>query len=143
MSKKLRTDAVDHLFDAILSLQNREECYTFFEDVCTVNELLSLSQRFEVAKMLRDQKTYLDIAEKTGASTATISRVNRSLNYGNDGYDMVFSRMQNTETDKKSHRRTGTFARACGFFDYFLFFSALDLSEVVVSMRRSMMVFLT
>jgi len=97
MSKKLRTDAVNHLFDAILSLQNREECYTFFEDVCTVNELLSLSQRFEVAKMLRDQKTYLDIAEKTGASTATISRVNRSLNYGNDGYDMVFSRMQNTD----------------------------------------------
>ena len=97
MSKKHRTDAVDHLFDAILSLQNREECYTFFEDVCTVNELLSLSQRFEVAKMLRDQKTYLDIAEKTGASTATISRVNRSLNYGNDGYDMVFSRMQNTD----------------------------------------------
>ena len=82
MSKKLRTEAVDHLFDAILSLENREECYTFFEDVCTVNELLSLSQRFEVAKMLRDQKTYLDIAEKTGASTATISRVNRSLNYG-------------------------------------------------------------
>ena len=97
MSKKLRTDAVDHLFDAMLSLQNREECYTFFEDVCTVNELLSLSQRFEVAKMLRDQKTYRDIAEKTGASTATISRVNRSLNYGNDGYDMVFSRMQNTD----------------------------------------------
>ena len=93
MSKKLRTDAVDHLFDAILSLQNREECYTFFEDVCTVNELLSLSQRFEVAKMLRDQKTYLDIAEKTGASTATISRVNRSLNYGSDGYDMVFERL--------------------------------------------------
>ena len=89
MSKKLRTEAVDNLFDAILSLQNREECYTFFEDVCTINELLSLSQRFEVAKMLRDQKTYLDIAEKTGASTATISRVNRSLNYGNDGYDTV------------------------------------------------------
>ena len=97
MSKKLRTDAVDHLFDAILSLQNREECYTFFFFFCTVNELLSLSQRIEVAKMLRDQKTYLDIAEKTGASTATISRVNRSLNYGNDGYDMVFSRMQNTD----------------------------------------------
>ena len=73
----------------------------FFEDVCTVNELLSVSQRFEVAKMLRDQKTYLDIAEKTGASTATISRVNRSLNYGNDGYDMVFARMQNTDSDKE------------------------------------------
>ena len=99
MSKKLRTAAVDHLFDAILSLQNKEECYTFFEDVCTVNELLSLSQRFEVAKMLRDQKTYLDIAEKTGASTATISRVNRSLNYGNDGYDMVFSRLQDMDKE--------------------------------------------
>ena len=99
MSKKLRTEAVDHLFDAILSLQNKEECYTFFEDVCTVNELLSLSQRFEVAKMLRDQKTYLDIAEKTGASTATISRVNRSLNYGNDGYDVVFSRLQDMDKE--------------------------------------------
>ena len=99
MSKKLRTEAVDHIFDGILSLQNKEECYTFFEDVCTVNELLSLSQRFEVAKMLRDQKTYLDIAEKTGASTATISRVNRSLNYGNDGYDMVFSRLQDMDKE--------------------------------------------
>lgn len=93
MSKKLRTEAVAHLFEGILSLKNIEECYTFFEDVCTVNELLSLSQRFEVARMLRSQKTYLDIAEKTGASTATISRVNRSLNYGNDGYDMVFARI--------------------------------------------------
>lgn len=93
MSKKLRTEAVDHLFEAILSLENKEECYKFFEDVCTVNELLSLSQRFEVARMLHMQKTYLDIAEQTGASTATISRVNRSLNYGNDGYDMVFARM--------------------------------------------------
>ena len=93
MNQKLRTPAVDHLCDAILCLKDREECYKYFEDICTVNELLSLSQRFEVAKMLRDQKTYLDIAEKTGASTATISRVNRSLNYGNDGYDMVFERM--------------------------------------------------
>ena len=76
MNKKIRTDAVDHLFDAVLSLQNKEECYSFFEDLCTVNELLSLSQRFEVASMLRQHKTYLEIAEKTGASTATISRVN-------------------------------------------------------------------
>ena len=94
MNKKIRTDAVDFLFDAILSLQDREECYTFFEDLCTVNELLSLSQRFEVAAMLKDKKTYLEIAEKTGASTATISRVNRSLNYGNDGYDLVFDRIR-------------------------------------------------
>ena len=92
MSKNVRTEAVDHLFDAILSLENKEECYKFFEDVCTVNELLAFSQRYEVAKMLREQRTYLDIAEKTGASTATISRVNRSLNYGCDGYDMVFAR---------------------------------------------------
>lgn len=94
MSKTVRTEAVDHLFDAILTLKNKEECYTFFQDVCTINELLSLSQRYEVAKMLREKKTYLEIAEKTGASTATISRVNRSLNYGCDGYDMVFSRLE-------------------------------------------------
>lgn len=93
MNKKLKTPSVDFLFDAILSLNSPEECYTFFEDICTVNELLSLSQRFEVAKMLRERKTYLEIAEKTGASTATISRVNRSLNYGNDGYDLVFNRI--------------------------------------------------
>ena len=94
MSKTVRTEAVDHLFEAILTLENKEECYTFFQDVCTINELLSLSQRYEVAKMLREKKTYLEIAEKTGASTATISRVNRSLNYGCDGYDMVFSRLE-------------------------------------------------
>ncbi len=100
MSKKIRTSAVDHLFEAVLHLEDKEECYIFFEDICTVNELLSLSQRFEVARMLRDGSTYLEIADKTGASTATISRVNRSLNYGNDGYDMVFSRMKNGKTDK-------------------------------------------
>lgn len=104
MSKKIGTEAVDHLFDAILTLQNKEECYTFFEDVCTVNELLSLSQRYEVARMLRAQKTYLDIAEKTGASTATISRVNRSLNYGNDGYDMVFARTKVNEEEEKEEK---------------------------------------
>ena len=93
MNKKIKTDAVDQLFNAILCLQTREECYTFFEDLCTVSELLSLSQRYEVAAMLRNHKTYLEIAEKTGASTATISRVNRSLNYGNDGYNMVFERL--------------------------------------------------
>ena len=101
MSKNVHTEAVNQLFDAILSLENKEECYRFFEDVCTVNELLSLSQRYEVARMLRAQKTYLDIAEKTGASTATISRVNRSLNYGNDGYDMVFERVS-VDDDAKS-----------------------------------------
>ena len=94
MNDKLRTPSVDHLFDAILSLKDRDECYKFFEDVCTVNELLSLSQRFEVARMLTEHKTYLEIADKTGASTATISRVNRSLTYGNDGYSIVFDRIK-------------------------------------------------
>ena len=97
MNKKLRTSAVSHLFEAILTLETEEECYSFFEDLCTVNELLSISQRFEVACMLRRHETYLQIAAKTGASTATISRVNRSLNYGDDGYSLVFSRMKSLQ----------------------------------------------
>ncbi len=97
MGKKVKTESLDLLFDGILCLKDREECYTFFEDICTINELLSITQRFEVAKMLREQKTYLEIAEKTGASTATISRVNRTLNYGNDGYDLVFKRINSKE----------------------------------------------
>ncbi len=97
MNKKIKTEAVDHLFEAILRLENPEECYMFFEDVCTINELLSISQRFEVAKMLRQGKTYMEIAEKTGASTATISRVNRSLTYGNDGYDLILKRLEKEE----------------------------------------------
>ena len=94
MSKTVRTEAVDHLFDAILTLENKEECYIFFQDVCTINELLSLSQRYEVAKMLREKKTYLEIAEKTGASTATISRVSRCLNYGSGGYRKAIEKME-------------------------------------------------
>ncbi len=97
MSKDIHSPEMDRLFEAILSLQTKEECYTFFEDVCTVNELVSLAQRFEVAKMLREKKTYMDISEKTGASTATISRVNRALSYGNDGYDMVLRRLMNSD----------------------------------------------
>lgn len=93
MNKKIRTEAVDHMIDAILAIENKEEAYDFLEDLCTVNELLSLSQRYEVATMLTQKKTYLEIAEKTGASTATISRVNRSLNYGCDGYEAIFNRL--------------------------------------------------
>ena len=103
MEKKY-TAFTDTLFYSILTLKSVEECYNFFEDLCTVNELLSLSQRFEVATMLREHKTYLEIAEQTGASTATISRVNRSLNYGSDGYELIFERLadkqQNEESDK-------------------------------------------
>lgn len=97
MQKELRTPEVAHLFEAILTLQDVEECYRFFGDVCTVNELLSLSQRFEVAEMLCRKKTYIEVAEKTGASTATISRVNRSLNYGNDGYALAMGRLSHME----------------------------------------------
>ena len=97
MNKKIKTPEVEQLIKAIMCLENIDECFDFFEDLCTINELLSLSQRYEVAKMLREQKTYLEIAEKTGASTATISRVNRSLNYGNDGYDMVMKRLETKE----------------------------------------------
>ncbi|MCR5399312.1 MAG: helix-turn-helix domain-containing protein [Lachnospiraceae bacterium] len=93
MNNKIRTEAVDHMFDAIMSLETKEEFYDFFEDLCTVNEILSLSQRYEVATMLTEKKTYLEIADKTGASTATISRVNRSLNYGCEGYLKVFKKL--------------------------------------------------
>jgi TrpR-related protein YerC/YecD len=94
LNEKINTEEVRQLFRAVLELKDEKECFAFFEDLCTINELLSLSQRLEVAKMLREHKTYLDIAKETGASTATISRVNRSLNYGNDGYDLVFKRMK-------------------------------------------------
>ena len=93
MNSKLRTPEVDHLFDAILTLRDREECYRLFSDVCTIKELLAMAQRYEVAMMLEQKMTYLDIADKVGASTATISRVNRSLSYGEDGYNMVFERL--------------------------------------------------
>ena len=94
MSKKVYTPSIDFLFEAILKLENKDECLQFFDDICTVNELQAIAQRFEVAKMLRQKETYAEIAKRTGASTATISRVNRSLNYGNDSFDMLFERIR-------------------------------------------------
>ncbi len=93
MEKKLKDKNTDLFSDAILHLKSVDECYDFFEDLCTVNELKSISQRIVVAKMLREKKVYSDIVEETGASTATVSRVNRSLQYGCGGYDLVFDRM--------------------------------------------------
>jgi TrpR-related protein YerC/YecD len=90
---KLRGNALDQLFQAILSLRDLEECYRFFDDLCTINEIQSLSQRLEVARMLREGNTYQKIELTTGASTATISRVKRCLNYGNDAYEMVLKRI--------------------------------------------------
>jgi TrpR-related protein YerC/YecD len=88
---------LDFLFSGILKLETIEECYNFFEDLCTVAEMKAMSQRAVVAKMLRDHHVYSEIVNQTGASTATISRVNRSLNYGCDGYDLVFGRMAEDE----------------------------------------------
>ena len=101
MSKSIHTPEVDQLFRSVLTLKTVEECYLFFEDVCTVNELLSLAQRLEVARLLRSNMTYLDISRKTGASTATISRVNRSLEYGNDGYMLALDRVEKEEQGEK------------------------------------------
>lgn len=94
MNAKLQDSNIDFLFQAVLSLETPEECYRFFDDLCTVPELKSMSQRLSVAKMLSDKQVYSDIVAKTGASTATISRVNRSLNYGSDGYELVFNRLE-------------------------------------------------
>lgn len=84
---------MDALFEAILSLENKEECYRFFEDICTIKELKAISQRLEVVKLLVSEQTYHAIEKQTGASTATISRINRALNYGADGYNLVLKRL--------------------------------------------------
>ena len=84
---------LDMLFQAILELENIDECYKFFEDIATITELKAISQRIQVAKMLREKRVYTEIAEATGASTATISRVNKCLNYGQGGYDLVLDRI--------------------------------------------------
>ena len=94
VNSKLKDPGVDFLFQAILSLKTQEECYAFFEDLCTVPEIKAMSQRLTVARMLSNKIVYSEIVEETGASTATISRVNRSLHYGCDGYELVFQRMR-------------------------------------------------
>ena len=99
MNSKLQDKNTDLLFQAILQLRTPEECYKFFEDLCTVPELKAMSQRLVVAKMLTSKNVYNTIVEETGASTATISRVNRSLSYGCGGYEMIFARMDNKEEE--------------------------------------------
>lgn len=101
MNAKLREDGVDFLFQSILQLKTVEECYDFFEDLCTVPEIKAMSQRLVVARMLSQHKVYSDIVSQTGASTATISRVNRALNYGCDGYEMVFQRLDQKAAEEK------------------------------------------
>ena len=101
MNSKIKDKNTDLLFEAILQLKTPEECYNFFEDLCTVPELKAMSQRLVVARMLTQKKVYSAIVEETGASTATISRVNRSLIYGCDGYKLVFNRIDEKLSEKK------------------------------------------
>nr|WP_207716430.1 YerC/YecD family TrpR-related protein [Clostridium beijerinckii] len=99
LESKLKSKELDLFFKSILELKNIDECYKFFEDVATINEVKSLAQRLHVAKLLKGKKTYSEIAEITGASTATISRVNRCLNYGSDGYNLVLERLKDENID--------------------------------------------
>lgn len=101
MNSKIKNEATDNLFKCILTMKNLEECYRLFEDLCTVHEIQAIAQRMQVAEMLDRKCTYIEIAEKTGASTATISRVNRALTYGMDGYKLAIDRVRenNKEAD--------------------------------------------
>lgn len=97
---RLRGEQLDQLFDAMLSLKDREECYQFFDDLATMSEIQSLAQRLQVAKMLIDGSTYNAIENDTKASTATISRVRRCINYGSDGYKLVVDRLNDQPETK-------------------------------------------
>ena len=97
---KLHTKDVDALFEAILSLENIEECYKFFEDACTIKEILDIAQRFKAAKMLKDGKNYVEVCTHTGMSSATISRVSRCLEYGGGGYELAINRLSEKENEK-------------------------------------------
>ncbi len=92
---KYRREDIDELFDGILTLRDREDCYRFFEDICTINEIHSIAQRLQVAKLLSEKKTYNEIEKETKASTATISRINKCIVYGADGYRRVLERLNN------------------------------------------------
>ncbi len=92
---RFKRDDIDKLFKAILMLETEEDCYRFFEDICTINEIHAIAQRLEVAKLLNEKKTYSEIEEMTGASTATISRINKCLVYGADGYKLILAKMEN------------------------------------------------
>ena len=104
MNKKIRTEAVDFLFDAILSLKSREECYTFFEDLCTMKEMADMAQRLEAAKMLLDGKTYEQIVKSVEISTATISRINRCIQYGNGGYELIINRVKEQKAAQEENQ---------------------------------------
>ena len=99
MNKKLKDEQTDQLFEGMLKLQSVEECYRFFEDLCTISEIKAMAQRFQVAVMLDEQRVYTDIEQETGASSATISRVNKCLLYGEDGYRLVLERLKEEDNE--------------------------------------------
>ena len=97
---KFKNEEIDELFEAVLTLTDLEDCYRFFEDICTVNEIHSIAQRLQVAKLLSQKKTYNEIEQITKASTATISRINKCLVYGAEGYQRVLARLKEKEQDE-------------------------------------------
>ncbi|NLZ56537.1 MAG: helix-turn-helix domain-containing protein [Clostridiaceae bacterium] len=106
MVGRLKNPETDRLFKAILQLDSIEECYAFFEDLCTIGEVKSMTQRFQIARLLAQGATYAEISARTGVSTATISRVNRCLEYGADGYRLILERLAVTETDTEGKEAT-------------------------------------
>lgn len=98
--ERFRTKLTDNFIQAVLSLETEDECYKFFEDVCTIKEIQEIAQRLEVARLLNEGKAYNDIAGETGASTATISRVNKCISYGSGGYRIVLERLRNETVDR-------------------------------------------
>ncbi|MGN0708897.1 MAG: YerC/YecD family TrpR-related protein [Anaerovoracaceae bacterium] len=104
---RFQSEDVDELFDAILSLKTREECYRFFEDICTINEIHAITQRLQVAKLLSENKTYNEIEAMTNASTATISRINKCLLYGADGYKIALDRLCGDDAESSEDGRSG------------------------------------
>lgn len=99
-NSKLKSDEMDELFRAMLLLENVDECYRFFEDICTINELLSMAQRLSIAKLLKENRKWTEIEKETYASSATISKVSKCMNYGPSGYTMILDRLKSAESSE-------------------------------------------
>lgn len=102
MNSKIKNPLTDNLIKCVMAMETEEDYYRLFEDLCTVHEIHAIAQRMAVAQMLDEKRTYIEIAEKTGASTATISRVNRALNYGSDGYKLAIDRLKENEKNERN-----------------------------------------
>ena len=121
---KMKSEETDHLFKAILSLKTEEECYRFFDDLCTFSEIEAMSQRFEVASLLADGKTFTQISQKIGVSSTTITRVNKCLCYGADGYKLLLERAKEEKNTSVTFTRTG--ALRLFFLSISLYYNAAE-----------------